>query len=69
MGAEFTEAAELFIEQFKDRKDPFLSCKVVSSMFEDKYPFLNWHFQWSTWTVFEYTNSTLCPYLSDNPVK
>lgn len=65
VGSEFTEAAQLFVEHFKSGEKPFLSCQAVSSMIENKYPFLEWHFRWSTWTYFEYTNRRLCSYFSE----
>ncbi len=64
-GAEFTKAAQLFVEQHKAGNKPFESCQAVSSMIEQEYPYLDWHFQWSTWTSFDYTNQTLCPYSSE----
>lgn len=64
VGSEFTEATQIFVEHFKSGETPLQACKAVSSMIEEKYPFLDWHFKWSTWTVFEYTNQTLCPYFS-----
>ncbi len=61
-GAEFTEAAQLFVEQFERGEKSFVPCQAVSSMIERKYPSLDWHFKWSTWTEADYTNLTLCPY-------
>ena len=64
-GVEFINAAQLYVEQRKDGNKPFESCQAVSAMVENKYPYLDWHFQWSTWTSFDYTNQTLCPYSSE----
>lgn len=64
-GSEFTNVAQYYIKQRKIGNNPFESCQAVSSMIENKYPYLDWHFKWSTWTSFDYTNQTLCPYSSE----
>ena len=64
-GSEFADAAHLLNDQFETGKGLALACNAVASLIENKYPLLEWHFDWSMWTIFDYTNETFCPYSAD----
>lgn len=64
-GSEFVDLANLFKKEFESSKGITLSCNAVADKITNKYPYLRLHFDWSTWTVFYYTDQTICPYSAD----
>lgn len=61
-GTEFTEAAQLFTEQYQaHQKNIPLACSAISTMIKSKHPTLDWHFEWTTWAPFRYSNQDFCP--------